>query len=188
MGMPLTHRRFTVDEYDRMVEAGVLHEDDRVELIDGEIVEMTPIGPRHAACVDRLNFHLSRQAGDRAILRVQGPVVLGRWAQPEPDLAVLRPPIERYAHAHPQAADILLLIEVAETSLEYDCSVKLLLYARLGAPEVWVVNLPEDRIEVYQGPRGEGYATRRLVARGATLSPLRLPAVSLSADEVLGPE
>jgi len=186
MAMPLTHRRFTVDEYHRMVDAGVLHEDDRVELLDGEIVEVTPIGPRHAGCVDRLNSRLSRLCGDQAVLRVQGPVVLGLRSEPEPDVTLLRPPIEQYANAHPRAADILLVIEVADTSVEYDRSGKLPLYARMGIPEVWLVNLPADRIETFRDPRESGYFTARLVSRGETLSTLELPDVALSADDILG--
>jgi len=187
MAMPLTHRRFTVDEYHRMVDAGVLHEDDRVELLDGEIVEMTPIGPRHAGCVDRLLYRLSRLCGAQAVLRVQGPVVLGLRSEPEPDVTLLRPPIEQYANAHPRAADILLVIEVAETSVEYDRSVKLPLYARMGIPEAWLVNLPADRIETYRDPQDGRYLTPRLVSPGETLSPLELPDVTLSANEILGP-
>jgi Uma2 family endonuclease len=187
MAMPLTHRRFTVDEYHRMADAGVLREGDRLELIDGEVVEMTPIGPRHAGCVDRLNHRLTRQAGERAVLRVQGPVVLGLRAEPEPDIAVLKPPFERYARTHPRAGDILLVIEVSETSVEYDRSVKLPLYARMGIPEVWLVNLPADRIETYRDPQEGRYLTPRLVSRGETLSLLELPDVTLPADEILGP-
>ena len=133
MGMPLAHRRFTVDEYHRMGDAGVFHEDDHVELIEGQIVEMTPIGPEHAAGVDRVKRALARRVDDRAVVRVQDPVRLDRLAEPQPDIALLRPPIERYAHAHPAPGDLWLVIEVADTPREYDRSVKLPLYARASA-------------------------------------------------------
>ena len=186
MGMPLARHRFTVDQYHRMGEAGVFHEDDRVELIDGQIVEMTPIGAPHAACVDRLTRAFSRRVGDLAIVRVQSPVVLGPRAEPQPDLALLRPPIERYARAHPEPADVLLVVEVADTSPEYDRSVKIPLYARAGIPEAWLVDLVAERIEVHRNPRDGAYTDRQVVARGATLTVLHLPHVSLRAEEVLG--
>ena len=186
MAMPLAAHRFTVDEYQRMGQAGVFHEDDRVELIDGQVVEMSPISPPHAACVDRLNRRLSEQVGEFAIVRVQSPVVLGRHAAPQPDVALLRPPIERYADAHPEAPDMLLVIEVADTSADYDRSVKIPLYARVGIPEAWLVNLPADAIEVFREPRLGGYADVGTARRGATLAPLRLAEVTLRVDDILG--
>ena len=186
MSTPLRTHNFTVDEYHRMAEAGVFHEDDRVELIDGQVVEMTPIGPRHAVCVDRLNGWLSRLVGDSAIVRVQSPVVLGQRAEPEPDVTLLRPPFERYQEVHPGPAEIMLVIEVADASVEYDHSVKIPLYARAGVPEAWLVNLPADRIEVYRDPAGGSYADVTSVSPSETLTPLLLPDARLSAANVLG--
>ncbi len=185
MSTPLRTHNFTVDEYHRMAEAGVFHEDDRVELLDGQIVEMTPIGPRHAVCVDRLNGRLSRLVGDGAIVRVQSPVVLGQRAEPEPDVTLLRPPFERYQEVHPGPAEIMLVIEVADTSVEHDRSVKIPLYARAGVPEVWLVNLPADRIEVYRNPAGGSYADVTSVSRGETLTPLEVPSATLSVDRII---
>lgn len=184
--MSLIAHRFTVEEYHRMGQAGVFHEDERVELIDGQVVEMSPIGPRHAACVDRLNRWLSQRAGERAIVRVQGPVVLARHAEPEPDVTLLRPPIERYADAHPLPQDILLAIEVADTSLEYDRSVKVPLYARAGIPEVWLVNLPAGTVERFREPQAGDYADLHTARRGDALEVLRLPGVTLQAGDILG--
>lgn len=186
MAMPLAAHRFTVDEYHRMGQAGVFHEDDRVELIDGQVVEMSPIGPRHAACVDRLNRRLSERVGDRAIVRVQNPIVLGRHAAPQPDVALLRPPFERYAEAHPEAPDILLVVEVADTSADYDRSVKIPLYARAGIAEAWLVNLPAAVVEVFQEPRDGRFADIRTARRGDTLTPVRLAGVTLRVDDILG--
>ena len=177
---------FTVDAYQRLAELGVLRENDRVELIAGQVVEMTPLGPRHAACVDRLTRGFSALVADRAIVRVQSPIVLGRHAAPQPDVALLRPPIERYADAHPGAPDVLLVVEVADTSGDYDRSVKMPLYARAGIPEAWLVNLPADRIQVYRDPAGGEYSSVRFVSRGDTITPLHFPTVTVAADDILG--
>jgi hypothetical protein len=186
MGMPLAHRRFTVDEYYRMAEAGILGEDDRVELLDGEIVEMTPIGERHAAAVTRLDDLFHEFVGDRATIRVQNPVRLHRYAEPEPDVALVAPREDRYAGGHPGPADILLIVEVADTSLPYDRERKLPAYAAAGIPEVWLVDLTAERIEVYREPVGEAYRDRRILGRDATLTILALPDLAVEAGDVLG--
>lgn len=186
MGMPLTYRRFTVDEYHRMGEAGILTEDDRVELLDGRIVEMSPIGPRHAGCVKQLNRLLSLAAGPRGLLSVQDPLVLGSFEAPQPDLAVLRPRPDAYRSAHPQAEDVLLIVEVADSSGETDRRVKLRLYAVAGIPEVWLVDLPGDRIEVCREPRGDAYASRQILGRDATVTAVLLPELALPAAQILG--
>ena len=186
MAVTLLKGPFTVDAYHRLAECGILGEDDRVELLDGQIVEMTPIGPRHAFCVDRLNRLLSRIAEDSAVVRVQNPVTLGSRTEPEPDIALLRLPLERYRQAHPQPGDLLLVIEVADTSAEYDREVKIPLYSRASIPETWLVNLPGEQIEVYRNPRPEGYAATRTAGRGDHLTPLLLAHVTLRVDEILG--
>ncbi len=186
MAMPLATRRFTVEEYHRMAEAGVFHEDDRVELIDGQVVEMTPIGPRHARCVDDLTRLLTAVTGEAAIVRVQNPVVVGRHAEPYPDVSLLRPRPDRYGQEHPQPPDVLLIIEVADTTLRYDRETKVPLYAQAGISEVWLVNLPADSIEVYREPRGEGYTDVHTAQRGERLTPVQLRAVTLRVDDILG--
>ncbi len=186
MGMPLTHRRFTVDEYHRMAEAGILGEDDRVELLDGEIVQMSAIGPRHARCIDDITRLFVRRAGDTVIVRVQNPVTIDINGEPEPDLALLVRRPDRYGDTHPGPGDTLLVVEVADASLSYDRGRKVPAYARTGIPEVWIVDLTTDRIEVYREPHGETYTHREILTRGATLSPMRLPELSISVDEILG--
>jgi Uma2 family endonuclease len=186
MSVQVSRRKFTVSEYHRMLESGILAEDDRVELIEGEIVEMTPIGPRHAACVDRLNALLSSQAGGRAIVRVQNPVRLGEQSEPQPDLTLLNFRPDFYAQSHPGPGDILLLIEVVETSAEYDRQIKVPLYARAGIREVWVVDLGADAVEVYREPAPEGYRQVSRLGRGTNLSPEALPGLTLAVDRVLG--
>jgi hypothetical protein len=129
MAAPLVTRSFTVDEYHRMLEAGILGEDDRVELLGGQVVEMTPIGPRHARCVDGLASTFSRCAGDMVTVRIQNPLVLGVHEEPEPDLALVVPRPGRYGDAHPGPGDVLLVVEVVESSLARDRDLKLPIYA-----------------------------------------------------------
>jgi len=186
MVMPLSTRRFTVDEYHRMGWVGVFHEDDRVELLEGQIVEMSPIGPAHAGCVAALTGLLSRRGGERVVVWVQNPVDLGERSEPQPDIALLSPRADGYRTAHPRARDILLVIEVADTSREHDRDVKLPLYAEAGVPEVWLVNLTDSAVTVYRDPIGGRYATVDRARRGETVTSLRLPGVTLRVEEILG--
>jgi Uma2 family endonuclease len=178
-------RRFTREEYHRMAEAGILHEDDRVELIEGEIVQMTPIGRRHAACVAELNRLLVPAVGQRALLWPQNPITLPNETEPQPDIVLLRPRRDRYLadDAHPD--DVLLLVEVADTSQRYDRLVKLPLYGRAGVPEVWIVDLPGEVIEVYRRPTPAGYAQVERVGRGSTVAPAAFPDILLPVDVIL---
>src|SRR5438093_8112218 len=157
---------FTVDHYHRLAELGILDEDERVELLDGQIVEMSPIGPRHAGCVKGLVRLLYRKLGDAVFLGVQDPISLGPRSEPQPDIAVLKPRSDAYRDAHPRPGDILLVIEVAETSVESDRDVKLALYAGAGVPEAWLVDLANDLIEVHRQPELSGYREVRTVRRG----------------------
>jgi Uma2 family endonuclease len=186
MAMPLAHRRFTVDEYHRMAEVGILGEDDRVELLDGEIVLMTPMGSHHWSTVARLTERMRDLVGKRAIVSVQLPVRLGRYAEPEPDLALLKRREDFYAERLPEPEDVLLVVEVADTSQRTDRDRKIPLYARAGIAEVWLVDLPQDLIEVYRGPATGAYASVQTVARDGMLAILELPGVSIQPGEVLG--
>jgi len=185
MALQVLRGPFTVETYQRLAELGVLREDDRVELIAGQVVQMTPIGDRHAACVRRANRLFSQAVGDRAIIDVQNPVVLGEQDVPQPDVVLLRPRADAYKR-HPGARDTLLVIEVADSSLAYDRDVKVPLYARVGVPEVWVVDVSADRIEVYRQPVAGEYAERRVATRGGALSPSLLPDLTIAANEILG--
>jgi len=185
MGVQVQRRLFTVEEYHRMAEAGILSEDDRVELIEGELVTMSPIGSRHAACVARLTALLFPVEG-RGILWVQNPIRLGARSEPQPDVALLRYRPDFYASAHPGPEDVLLVVEVAETSADADRSLKIPLYARYGIPEAWLVDLLEERIEIYRHPTPQGYRSLHIAHRGETVSPTALPDLELSVDEILG--
>lgn len=179
-------RWFTTSEYNRMAEAGILTEDDRVELIEGEIVEMSPIGSRHAACVNRLNMLLSGQAGQDSIVSVQNPIVVDDYSEPEPDVAALRMRDDYYAHQLPTASDGLLVIEVADTSAETDRGVKIPLYARTGVPLTILIDLPRELIEVHSEPVNGQYQSVQIFRRGDEVRFKTLPRLRLSADAILG--
>jgi len=176
---------FSTDEFHRMVGAGILAEDDRVELIEGEIVRISPIGSRHAACVDRLTALFTRRLGRRAIVRVQSPVVLGRRSEPQPDLAILKPRGDYYADKHPGASDVLLIVEVIESSGEFDRASKVPLYARAGILEVWLVDLPGEAIETYRQPTLRSYRAKVHVVRSRRVSPAAFPRMALRVSEIV---
>lgn len=186
METQVQRRLFTADEYHRMAEAGVLRDDDRVELLDGEIVEMTPIGSHHAACVDRLNLLLHRSVGVGGIVRVQGPLGLDARSEPQPDLSVLKPRADFYAPVHPAPGDVLLVVEVADSSLRFDRYIKVPLYARAGIRETWLVDLVNAAIKISTQPTPHGYQQSRRAGRGDRLAPLDLPEVSLLVDDIVG--
>jgi hypothetical protein len=187
MPVQLLKRLFTVAEYERMAVTGILGEDDRVELINGEIVTMTPVGSRHASAVKRLlHTFLPLQAAGTVLLSIQDPIQLSAHSEPQPDLALLRPRPDFYATAHPKPSDVLLIVEVAETSAEFDRTVKLPLYAKGGIPEVWLVNVAEDQIEVFRDPSPDGYQTHQVVSKGRTIVPFVSPNFTIATDAILG--
>lgn len=186
MATQVTRRHFTVDDYERMGRAGILTEDDRVELIAGEIVEMSPIGSAHAASVNRLVRLLVSTIGDAALVSARNPIAIPPLSEPQPDLAVLRPRDDDYARGHPTPADVLLLVEVAESSLAYDRNVKLPLYAAAGVPEVWLVDLTNQRIERHSAPHEGAYRVVSQARRGESLTSATLPQLTIAVDAVLG--
>jgi Uma2 family endonuclease len=186
MSVELQRRRFTVHDYYAMADAGILGEDERVELIDGEIIQMPPIGSHHAAWVDRLNAKLGGKTGARAIVRVQNPVRLSDLSEPQPDLALLRPREDFYAGGHPGPGDTLLIVEVAHTTLGYDREVKLPLYALAGIPEVWIVDVEKGEVEVYRQPEGPRFGEATRAGPGDVLRPLLVPSVSVRVERLLG--
>ena len=185
MAVQLQRRLLTVDDYRLLIRAGSLGEDDRVELIEGEIIEMSPISPEHAGHVKRLNRLFSRRLGDRALIGVQDPIALGEHSEPQPDLVLLRPHADDYADAHPGPGDVLLAVEVADTSVNYDRDVKMRLYAQAGIPEAWLVSLPDGWIEVYTEPSPVGYLSMRRALPGASLAPQAFPDVVVAVSDVM---
>ena len=182
----MKRRRFTVADFLRLAEIGFLADDERVELIRGEIIEMSSISEGHASTVMRLVSLLSRMFGQRALLSVQNPVQLDDATLPQPDVALLRPRDDFYGQRHPGPEDTLLLIEVSDTTLTYDRRVKTALYSAAGVMEYWIINLQKRQIEVYREPQSEGYRTMTRYAPGEMLSPLAFPDINLKVDEIIG--
>ncbi len=180
---PRKHR-ITVEEYYRMAEVGLLARDARVELIEGEIIDMPAIGSDHASVVDQLAQLLFEAVSSRAILRVQNPVRLSRSSEPEPDIAVLKPRADRYRHAHPVGLDTLLVIEVSDSSLRYDCDVKVPLYARHEVPEVWIIDLQGERVLFYRSLADGAYRDHSVDSRPGDASPAALPGVAVDLSKV----
>ncbi|RAI58718.1 Uma2 family endonuclease [Roseicella frigidaeris] len=178
--------KLDIHGYYRMAEAGILTRDDRVELIEGEIVDMVPIGSPHSAAVNGLIAVLAGAVQGRATVTAQSPLRLSDTNEPQPDFMLLRPRADFYRGAHPTAADVLLLVEVAQSSLAYDRRVKLPLYARHKVPEVWIVNLGEGVVEVYREPKDEAYLATTRAARGDMLEPAALPGLRIAVTEVIG--
>lgn len=179
---PAARRRLlTVDEYHRMGEAGILTDDDRVELIEGELVAMAPIGSEHIASTNALNRLLVLAVGDRGIVSVGNPVRLNRHSEPQPDFAVLKPR-DDYRKTLPRPEDTMLAVEVSNTSLDYDRKVKLALYARAGIPEVWIVNLAAQEVEVHRSPAADNYTTVTRAGRSDDLTIEALPGVLIPVD------
>ena len=180
-------RKFTVDEYYLMAKVGILHEDDRVELIDGRIVEMPPIGSHHSSSVKDVKQTFRDYDGERVTVGIQDPVRLDDGSEPQPDISILRLRADNYRNAHPGPADILLLIEVSDSSIIYDRNVKVSLYARAGIIEIWLVNLEANCIEVYREPGAQGYQQSLILHRGDTITPQALPDITLNVDDILPP-
>lgn len=184
MSLVVTRRLFSVEDYYEMANSGILTEDDRVELLDGEIVEMSPIGSRHAGCVKRLTKMIDSQIGDAAILSVQDPIRLSPRSEPQPDLALLKPRADFYTTTHPAPKDVLLVIEVAETSAEPDHKIKLPLYAKAGIPEVWIFELRTKRVEAYRKPSGRKYLVVETYNEERIISPQALPDLQVDSSEI----
>jgi Uma2 family endonuclease len=186
MSVQLQKRYFNVDEYYRMAEVGLLSPDDRVELIEGEIVEMSPIGKTHGGTVKRSNNFLNRELGDAFIVSVQDPIRLNDFSEPQPDLTLLKPRKDFYRNSHPTPEDVLVVIEVADTSVNYDRNVKLPLYARAGIPEAWLMVLPKEVIEVHSQPRNGKYQKIQRLKRGKTLVSSAIIGLSCRVEDLLG--
>lgn len=186
VSVEVARHRFSVTEFLRLAETGILTEDDSVELIWGEIVEMSPIDVAHASTVNRLVQLLAKELEEQVILSVQNPLQLSDESLPQPDIAMLRPREDFYGEHHPGPEAVLLLIEVADTSLRYDREAKSVLYAAAGIADYWIVNLAAKHIEVYREPRPDGYRTTTRYMPGESLSPFAFPDVTLNVSEILG--
>lgn len=186
MAVELKRRRFTRAEYHRMAETGILKPNARVELIDGEIIEMSPIGGPHVACVDRLTRIFTRGVGDDTIVRIQGSIALSDDGEPEPDVVLLRFREDFYASDPATERDVLLIVEVADTSELYDRTTKGPLYACHGIPELWIADLSRQWVTRFTDPTPGDYATSRVYRRGESLTPLAFPDLAVAVNSILG--
>jgi len=180
---PARHR-LSVEDYHKLGEVGILTEESRVELIEGELIDMAPIGGPHMGLVNRLNRLLVLAVGDLGVVSIQNPVTLPPNSEPQPDVAILKPGADSAGSAVPRADEVLLLIEVADTTLSYDRNTKLKLYAKAGIAEAWIVNLQSKCVEVYRDPAPAGYVEHSEVGSGRIVSPLALPTVQLAVAEI----
>ena len=186
MTLELLRRKFTIQEYHQMLDSGIIAMDERIELLKGEIIAMSPIGIKHAACVRRLNNILSQHLQGEAIIDIQNPLELDNLSEPQPDVALLKPRADFYATSHPQSKDIFLIIEVADKTVKSDREVKIPLYAENQIAEVWLVDINGESIEVYREPRNNKYQTVFCFRRGQTLSPLVFSPVNIAVKDILG--
>jgi Uma2 family endonuclease len=177
--------RFNVKEYYRMAETGVLHADARVELLNGQIIDRSPIGPFHGGVVKHLIDLFTQKANGRWLVCAQDPVRLDDHSEPEPDLMLLKRAADFYTSRHPKPEDVLLLIEVSDTTLELDRTEKLPAYGRAGIAEAWIVNLNEQTIEVYREPHFTGYASKTVLRAGSQAVPQAFPDVAVDVAELL---
>lgn len=175
-------RLFNVEQYERMAETGILHEDDHVELIEGEIIEIASMGQRHASRIDFLVNRVFSKLTDKFIVRVQNPVQINELSILEPDIVLLKLIDDYYGSRHPQPEDVLLLIEVSDSSLDYDRRVKLPLYAKAGIQEFWLINLIDNRTETYAAPRDGKYTFVKFVKPNETLSSVTMPDVQIDSS------
>ena len=184
MSVDVVRRLFTADEYFQMIEAGILAADDRVELIEGEILEMPPRAPGHSASTAILNRMLVLGIGLRGFILPGGTIRLWTRSAPVPDIVVLRPHPRKYRDKYPEPEDVLLLVEVSDSSLRRDRELKVPLYARVGINESWIVNVREEILEVYKKPTGSAYATVQQFPRSESVTPSAFPDLHLSVDEI----
>jgi Uma2 family endonuclease len=186
MTVQILRKKFTVGQYHQMIEFGILTDRDRVELLQGEIIEMSPVGRQHAACVDRLNELFVLGLSTRAIVRVQSPIRLSNNSEPQPDVAILQRRSDFYAEGHPQPEDIFALVEVSDTTVEFDRTVKVPLYAQDNIPEVWIVDLNSQTVHVYREPSSSGYQQLQSFRRGQSPAFQAFTDLQFSVEQVLG--
>lgn len=183
---PAEYHNLTVSEYERMGENGIFPPDARVELIEGEIIEMSPIGSRHAACVRLLSKTLNGQVGENAIISTQDPIRLSDFSEPQPDVAILKFRKDYYREGHPGPGDVLLVIEVADTTIQFDRHVKIPLYARAGISEALLFNLPDGRLEYFSRPEMGEYQVNQILSRGEQFESMGVPGLTLDIAMILG--
>ncbi|MGB6016211.1 MAG: Uma2 family endonuclease [Nodosilinea sp.] len=186
MTVQILRKKFTVGQYHQMIESGILTDRDRVELLQGEIIEMSPVGRQHAACVDRINEFFVLALVSKAIVRVQSPIRLSNNSEPQPDLTVLQRRSDFYAEGHPQSKDVFTLVEVSDTTVEFDRTVKVPLYAQDNIAEVWIVDINAEAVQVYREPRAAVYQQVQTYRRGQSLTLQAFTDIQFFVDQLLG--
>lgn len=183
---PVTRKRFRVEEFHKMTELGILPEESGWEIVDGYLIDKMSIGSKHASTVKRLNRILTKLVKDNAIVSVQDPIRLDDYNEPEPDIALLKPREDFYSKNHPLPQEILLLIEVSDSTIEYDRKIKKTLYAKAGITEFWIINLQDDTLEFYSQPKNGNYRLARILESGETLKLNSIENLTLTINEILG--
>ncbi len=182
----LTHK-FDVEQYQQMGKAGIFHPEARVELIEGEIIVMTPIGLMHSVTINRFNYSFSQQLGKGGIISIQNSIRLANYSEPQPDIVILKHRDDFYAGKFPQAEDVLLLIEVADSSLRYDQTTKLSLYAEYEILEYWIANLERSVLEIYREPQNKNYLKQTVIDSNAiAFSPIAFPEITMTLKDIYG--
>ncbi len=185
MTAQLLRKKFTLADFEQMVETGIIKDEDRVELIEGEIIDMGKIGSKHAAYTDRLNDLLRDKLGKKILIRVQNPVKLNVYSQPQPDIALVKRREDYYEKEHPQPKDIFLLIEVSDSTLETDREIKIPLYAKHGILETWIINCNNQSLEVYRHPTPNNYQQKLTLFSGEKISCLSFPDEEFTVNEMM---
>jgi Uma2 family endonuclease len=186
MRMESVRKLFTADDVVKMAEAGLFGDDERIELIDGEIVEMTPVGARHMGCVNRATAFMTEAFGRKAIVSIQNAMRLNIHNMPQPDVVILKPRADFYVPVGPNPENVLFLVEISDSTLRRDRNVKLPRYAKYGIPEVWIEDLKRDVILVFRDPKGDQYQTQLTFRHGDTISPLAFPKSTFRVDDLIG--
>jgi len=181
-----TRRPITVEMYHVMAENGAFEPDDRVELIGGELFDISPIGSLHARCVNYLTRYLIHAAGNDYIIRIQNPIILGDLSEPQPDLSIAKYRSDFYVNGLPEGNDVKIVIEVAQSSADFDRNIKFAKYAEAGIPEAWLIDLVAERVEIHSQPTANGYGLVKMCHRGDNAASKAIPTIDLSVDEILG--
>lgn len=184
--LPPTMKRFRAEDFRKMTEVGILPEESGWEVIDGYLIDKMSIGSKHAGIVNKLNRILIFLLGSETVVAIQNPVHLDEYNEPEPDIALLKPREDFYTNSHPTAPDVLLLVEVSDSTVEYDREIKKTLYAAAGIVEYWLINLQNNTVEVYSQPKDGNYRLARILESGETIEAVAVANLKLPIDEILG--
>jgi Uma2 family endonuclease len=185
--MPVEFRLISVQDYHRMAEAEIFQPDERVELIAGQVIPMAAKGTAHSAAISRINRLLKSRLGDRVLLRLQDPIELDNYSEPEPDIALVKPDLLDYEDHHPTVLEVFLIIEVADSSLKFDCEVKAIAYAKSGVSDYWVLDVIARKLHVFRLPSSAGYQSETILLEKVAISPLAFPDCEIRIEEMLRP-